>query len=205
MTSVAELWNQALGHIGSDAEITDPDTDRTVAGQTCRRHWATVRDEILRDFAWPRFKVTEALALVEEDPNGQWSFSYAAPAGYSRILRVLDENSPPVDNTANRVPYMLGRRDDGSVLIFTNLEDAFVEYARQETDVNRWDSDAVGAAALLLASRISPKFGPDAVKLGDRAFGLYRWRLGTAQANALNEEQTPLPADGGDFYEARNA
>jgi len=204
MSSVADIWNQALGLVGVDGEIQDPDADADAPATACRRFWVTVRDQVLRDFPWPKLKTTEDLALVEADPNDgiEWAFSYAQPANCLAIRRLLN-GSTRIDNEATVVPYDVGRKaSDGSVIIFTDLEDAQIEYTFHETDTSRYDADVVMAMALLLAASIAARFGPEAVKLGDRALRLYEWRRGTAQANAMNEKQPDLPT-GSSFERAR--
>jgi hypothetical protein len=203
--ALADIYNVALSLIGNDGGIADPDNDQDTPAKACRTHWPMVREEILRDFVWPRLRVNaETLALISSDPNGQWSYSYAAPANYARILRVLDADSPPIDTPATQAAYLLGTRTDGSPVLFTNVEDALVDYTLMQTNVAYWDGDMVSAAAHLLASRIATKFGPDAVRLGDRALKLYVWRLNQAQSNAQNEERPPLQPDGGALVAERN-
>jgi hypothetical protein len=198
VSAVADIWNQALSLIGNEGEVQDPESDTDTPAKACRRHWETVRDEVLRDFAWPKFTQTEDLTLVEEDPNDgiEWAFTYAQPANCIRIRRILN-GSTRIDNADNVTPYKLGRDADGNVLIFCDLEDAQIEYAYQETNTEKYDADLVSSMAHLLASRIAPKFGPYAVKLGDRALRIYVWRLAQARDNALNEQRPDIDLGSG--------
>lgn len=203
MDSVADVWNTALSLVGSDAEVQNADTDLSTPAKVCRRHWPTVRDEVLRDFGWPKLTTTEDLALVEADPNDgiEWAYSYAYPSNCMRLRRILNGESA-IDVETNVTRYKLGRAPDGSVLIFCDLEDAQVEYVYAEQQVARYDADVASAMAHLLASRIAVKFGEGALPLGDRALKIYAWRLAEARANALNE-QNPKQDDGSSFERAR--
>lgn len=197
MSSVADIWNMALGLVGVGDEVNDPDAETSKEATACRRYWEIARDEVLRDFVWPKLKTTEDLALVEADPNGgiEWGFSYAHPAKCIRIRRILNGASR-VDTPESMIPYDVGRKaTDGSKLIFTDLEDAQIEYSFHETDTARYDADMVSAMAHRLASYIAPRFGPEAVKLGDRALRIYTWRQATAQQNAANEVRRDLSMD----------
>lgn len=204
MSSVAEIWNMALGLVGVDGEINNPETETSASARACRRYWETVRDEVLRDFDWPNLKTTEDLTLVETSPNSgvEWAFSYAKPANCLKIRRLLNGASA-LDTNSNVTRYVQGRKaSDGSALIFTNLEDAQIEYTFHETETARYEPDLVSALACRLASAIAAHFGPEAVKLGDRAFQYYRWRIANAWSNALREER-PERDDSSDFERAR--
>lgn len=193
-TSVADICNQALGYIGVGDEITDLDTESSKEARACRRFYTQTRDEVLRDFPWPRFMRTVALTLVAEDPNEQWDYSYRMPADVANLIRVMVEDSARQVTSASRIPYEIGQDNTGQ-LIFCDYEDAILKYTKAETNTEQYPPDMVQAIVLLLASRIAPQFGPDAVKLGDRALKLYEWRRATAQANALNEEHLDQAAD----------
>lgn len=194
MASVADIWNMALGLIASDATIQDPDEEQSKPARTCRVHWETVRDEVLRDFVWPKLKQVVDLTLVEEQPNDgiYWQYSYAYPDSCARLVAVLN-GATRLQVESNVQRFEIGRKStDGSALIYTDLEDAQVEFIYHETETARYDSDMVSAMAHLLASRIAPAFGPEAVKLGDRALRVYVWRMAQSQANALNEQRPDM-------------
>lgn len=202
MSSVANIWNMALGSISVGDEITDPDNESSKEARACRRFYESVRDQVLRDFDWPRLRRRVALTLVEEEPNDQWAYSYREPANVAAIRRVMDAGDPYTLNESTYQKHALGQDDDG-VLIYSDVEDAELVYTYAETNPEKWPPDVVETMALLLGARIAPQFGPEAVKLGDRSLRLYEWRRNVAQANAANEEKPDLQNDGGSFVRAR--
>lgn len=204
MSSVADICNQALGTIGVGDEITDLDTELSKEARACRRFYAVARDQVLRDFDWPRLRRRVALTLVEADPNdgAQWAYSYRMPANVAALRRVMDAGEPYTVNETVYQPAILGQDSTGA-LIYSNIEDAEAIYTYQEENTEQWTSDMVQACGFLLGALIAPQFGPEAVKLGDRSLKLYEWRRNTAWANAANEEKPDLQQDGGAFVRAR--
>lgn len=203
MRSKVSVSNMALRHLGVSTEINDFDTESSKEAQACRRFYDEVLDQVLRDFAWPFASVIEALALVEEDPNDEWEYSYRYPSGCLKVGRVLNGSGERIETDENRAAYKIGR-DSTGLLIFTDVEDAEVEYTMQETDTGRWPADFAQAFSLLLAAMIGPSVaGGDQFKLSDRALQLYDWRRRSAQANAGNEEVPDYAGDSSGFIRSR--
>lgn len=205
-----DICNQALSHIGVGTEISDLDTDRSQEGSACRRFLEVVRQIVLRDFQWTFTTVTEDLALVEDFASEyaagtiteppEWAFSYRYPAGAVAVRRILSGSR--VDSNGTKVPFRIGQDADGR-LIYTDREDAQIEYSKLEDNTDLYDADVVDLMALLLGSRIAPRFGPEAKKLGNDAALMYERRRWIAQANAVNEEVPDQPPDS-DFILARD-
>jgi len=182
----------ALAHLGVGKAIVDFALDRTAEAVACRLFYDQAVAETMRDFPWPFAKRIAELTLVEEDPNVEWEYSYRYPSTAHSIIRIPNE-ATRVDTRAIRVPYTIGSDEDGR-LIYTDKEDALVEYISDLSDIapdtfeSRLTADVQGALILMLASMIAPMVtGGDQFKLGERALNLYAWRIGTARANALNE------------------
>lgn len=205
MSADVDVCNEALSAIGIGDEIQNLESEASKQAQACRRFFARSRDLVLRDFPWPRLKVVEPLALVETDPSEQWGYSYRMPAKAVTILRLQIDISPRLDNSDSRIPYELGRDDEGQLIFsdYTVDDRLAAKYIYAETSIERWTPDMVEVLVLLLASKLAPRFGPDAVKLGTLAYQLYERRRGIARAQALNEE-SPDPAGDGDLVRARD-
>ncbi len=192
-SSTTEISNLAISHLGIGKEIANLETERSAEAQACRRFFAVARDTTLRDFAWPFATKINELGLVEEDPNNEWAFSYRYPTDCLMLRRIL--SGVRTDTHQSRVPYRV-TRDASGLLIYTDMEDAELEYTIKETDVSRYPADFVMAMSFLLASYVAPRLtAGDPFKLGDRSLGLYVAELSKARTMALNEEQADQTPD----------
>jgi hypothetical protein len=187
MDSSTEICNLALSHIGISKQIADLDSEKSNEGRACRLFFETSRDAVLRDFAWPFATKIETLGLVESAPNDEWDYSYRKPSDCLAERRILSGNRQ--DTQESKVAYRTAQ-DDTGLLIYTDKEDAELEYTVRETRVNLWPQDFCLAVSFRLAAYIAPVLtGGDPFKLGDRSIQFYNFELGKAQANAFNEEQ----------------
>lgn len=185
-SSKTEIWNMALGHLGISKEIAN-ETERSAEAAACRRFENQVEKKLFRDFLWPFATQIDSLALVEEDPNDEWAFAYRYPSNCDRARRIL--SGVRNDNRGTKVPYKIGHDDQG-ILIFTDKEDAQLEYTITVDDVTRWPADFVMAYSYLMAGLIAPRLSAgDPYKLGDKALKLYSYERANAEHNAANEEQ----------------
>lgn len=186
-SSSTQIANLALGHLNQATEIQELDTDNSAAARACRRFFETARKLVLRDFPWPKATKITALALVEEDPNDEWAYSYRYPTDCLQARRI--RSGLRNDNRQSRIPYRIVY-DAAGALIYTDQEDAELEYTVNVTTFTRLDEDFVIALSYRLAAYIAPMItGGDPNKLGDRALRNYKMELAQARANALNEEQ----------------
>lgn len=188
MTSVVEICNMALRHLGVSREIQDIDENSKEAA-ACRAFYENTRDEVLRDFDWSFARRRDTLSVVETDPNLDWSYSYARPADAVAIRNIPNDAGIRTDTASSRVPFDEGR-DDTQELIFTDQVDAELVYTIRETNPEKYPPDFVSALSLLLASYIGPSVaGGDQFKLADRAFALYERKIPRAQRNNAREER----------------
>lgn len=200
-TSIAAICNMALGHLGVSDQISDLETETSKEALACRLFYEACRDEVLRDFAWPFATIIEDLQLVEEDPNDEWAFSYRYPAGCAQLRRIL--SGVRNDSQTTKVPYRVAR-DSAGRLVFTDMEDAQIEYTQLVTEPAEFDSDFAAALSYLLAAKIGPRVaGGDQFKLSDRALKMYAWAIAKAQGNAANEERQDNEPDA-DMITARS-
>jgi hypothetical protein len=193
MASRTEICNLALSHLGNANEIGNLETEKSAEASACRRFYDTTRDQTLRDFSWPFATKIASLALIESDPNSEWDYAYGYPSDCLLIRRILSGISP--DTSATRVPYRVANGTSG-LYIFTDKEDAEIEYTIRVDDPTLYPPDFVMAFSLRLAHFIAPRVtGADEYKLGDRALKLYAMEISTAQMSAVGEEQAYLPPE----------
>lgn len=186
-SSKTEVCNLAISHLGISKEIANVETERSAEAGACRRFYDTARDVTLRDFVWPFATKIQALGLVEEDPNTEWSYSYRYPTDCLKFRRIL--SGIRNDTRQSRVPYRIAR-DSSGLLIFTDAPSAVAEYTIQEETVTRFPDDFVMALSFRLAAYIAPRVtGGDPFKLGARALELFQFELNKAECTAVGEEQ----------------
>lgn len=191
MASETEIANMAIGHLGISKEIGNLNTEKSAEAQACRRFYPTVRDFVLRDFAWP-FATRSVVSLgLVTDMTGidgaEFDYSYRYPADCIMFRKIL--SGIRTDAPETRVPYRI-LSDAVGGLIYTDQQNALAEYTAQITDPQRFPPDFTFAASLLLAYASAPRltFG-DPFKLGERAATSYDRFISAAWANSANEEQ----------------
>lgn len=187
MASKVDIANLALSHLGHGKSISNLETDRSDEANVCRLFYDLCRDSVLKDYKWPFLTKFAALALVEEDPTDEWAFSYRYPTDALEIKRILSGTRN--DTRQSRVPYKMGQDNDGK-LIYTDMEDAEIEYSAKADDPSKYPPDLVLALSFKLAVYIAPRIAAgDPNKLGARAMQMYEIELSKSLATAFNEEQ----------------
>lgn len=184
--SVTDICNMALSHLGIGKEVGNAETDTTEEARCFRRFYEPTRDELLEDFPWPWAMVTADLGLVEEDPTNEWRYSYRYPSNALKLKRI--QSGLRNDNPDSRIPYRV-TRDDGGKLIYTDMQDAVLEYIFRETDPGRFNPLFVTALSYMMAFKMAPRMTKgDPFKLGSRAFEAGMIWLAKAKASSAGEE-----------------
>lgn len=187
-----DICNLALGYLGVSKTIASLDESSTEA-RACKRHYANDRDTVLADFAWPFATRFQDLALVEEDPTDEWSYSYRKPTGALVCRRIVSGYANEAAD--QRIPFRIASDDIGE-LIFTDEQDAQMEFTWKITSTARFSATFAKALARKLASSIAAAItGGDPYKLGERQLQLYMVEIGAASAAALNESQAAPDPD----------
>lgn len=185
-SSETEIANMALRHLGQSDEIASL-TENSPAATTCNRFYDVARDELLRSFRWPFATRFVALALVEEDPTDEWGYSYRYPVDCWMVRRIIGDSRNPAK--AHREKYWVGA-DSAGKLIYSDAEDAEIEYTYKETDVSKFDPDFTLALSYKIAALAAPSItGGDPFKLKELVLQMHTFALRSAQANALNEQE----------------
>lgn len=190
--SDTEIANLALLHLGVGKEIASLETENSAEANAVRRIYDHARDRMFRDFSWPFTTKMEALTLVEEDPNGEWAYSYRYPSDCLMFRRILSGQRQ--DTRQSRIPYRITSDDDGR-LILTDMEDAEAEWTYLVEDVTMYPPDFVMAFSWLIASYIQPRLTTVDSGLGRRAMEMYMLEVSKAQASSVNEEQAEEPPE----------
>ncbi len=186
--SRTKICNLALSHLGISKQISNVDTERSAEAEACREFLDQSIEEVLLAWHWPFASKIVTLALIEEEPNSEWNFSYQYPSDClraSRILNGFDRN----ETIENEVKFRVMGDNDQRVIL-TDKEDAQLEYTVNITNVARFDADATACISFLLAAYISSRLTKgDPFKKGDRALALFYQKLPNTAAKAANEEK----------------
>jgi hypothetical protein len=187
MASKTEICNIAISHLGIGTEIANIDTEDSEPARACRRFYDRCLETVLREFAWPFATRVINPALVEEDPTTEWGYSYRYPVDCLIMKKI--QSGLRTDTSQSRAPYRIVGDDSGS-LIYTDCEDAVIEYTALVEDVDNFASDFVMAFSYKLAHYIAPRIsGGDPFALQERIIKLYVLELSQAERSAYNEEQ----------------
>jgi len=191
----------ALSHLAVSKEIANLDADASQEAQTARRFYDVARDKVLRDFDWPFTTKIDVLALVELEPNTEWAYSYRYPTDCLKVRRIL--SAVRNDDTTTRVPYKLAQ-DASGLLLFTDMQDAQLEYTVKSDDPQFYPADFTLAFSLFLASLMAPRLtGGDQFKLGERAQLRYKEMKVEAETAAAIEERPDEDTQDAEIIRAR--
>lgn len=200
MASKTDIANLALSHLSVGDEIANLDTDKSERAAALRRFYDEARDTTLGAYPWPFATRMGALALVEEDPTEEWSYSYRYPSACMAFRRIISGIRQETRGTV--IKYRIAGDDSGQ-LIYTDQEDAEGEWTAQVTDPERFPADFRLALSYYLAFLAAPRLTKgDQYKLGNRAYEAWNVTLARAQARAANEGVPDEPADS-DFITVR--
>jgi len=201
MASATEICNLAISHIGSTKRISNIDTEQSTEAALFRVFYSTTLDLVLRDYRWPFASKIEALALISEDPNTEWRYSYSYPTDCVEIRRIL--SGVRNDSRDTRSPYKLAHSSAGRI-IFSDVDEAECEYTLRVTDPQLFPPDFILALSFRLAAYIAPALtAGDPFKLGERAMRMYQMEISKATATSFNEEQ-PEQLPDSEFIRARS-
>ena len=187
MSTKTEILNMALSHIAVSKRVANFDTEDSEEARMGRLFYDVARDNTLGDIVWPFTTKIVALALIEEEPNTEWGYAYQYPSDCITLRRVL--SGIRRDTRQTRVSTKIAQGAGGKV-IWTDSEDAQIEYTVRNPDPSMYSSYIVMALSLYLAHLIAPSLTKgDKNKLGERALRLFEWEMTKAEAHALNEQQ----------------
>lgn len=200
MATQVGICNLALSHLGISKEIGNLETDRSEERAACWRYYDEALKNMLRDYPWPFTTAIATLALVTTNPNTEWSYSYRYPIDCLSVRRVL--SGIRNDTRQSKVSYKIAQ-DSGGRLIFTDQENAEIEYTINADNPEFYPPDFTLAFSFYLAFLIAPRVtGGDQFKLGERAIKAYIMELSKAVSRGTNEEQNEEPVEA-EFIRAR--
>lgn len=167
------VCNIALAEIRA-AAITAID-DGSPEADACAQHYDDCLDTLIESHEWGFAKKRVQLAvLAVNDRSTEWRYAYAAPADLGVMGSVVYPLQTPLSGVYYPWPYNYPRPPgyfvdfiyDGST-IYTNLENAYLEYSTNDVEESLWPAMFRRALALELASRLAVTLLDDRAKKGD--------------------------------------
>ncbi len=193
MSYNTEAANLALSHLGIGKTVSDLESEQSAEAKVVRAFYNIVLKMVLRDYPWPFATKISTLGLVEENPNDEWLYSYQYPSDCEYARRILGVSRN--ESNEERVPYKIFIGDTGR-LIYTDIENAQLEYTVTSEDFTVMPADFIMAFSFKLAYYIAPQItAGDPMKMGERARVNYELELSNAKSAAFNEEQQDVPPE----------
>ena len=201
--SIVDICNEALGEVPADL-IADINDDSSLSARHCKRLLPAVISDLLEfhDFDFATTRV--ALASTYNQRAGEWAFAYALPAD----MRAPKQIVPHYENAGGYPVSFAGMSVTGQAqsaieyviadnLLYTNLENAWLEYSRDNVPVTRFPSLFARAVALEMASRLVMPINPDSKRKEElvRQAEIAKARAVAADANRNNDRSIDFMSD----------
>lgn len=187
MASAVDICNLALSHLGDAATVASiAPPEQSVQAEACAKFYPIARDQLLEMHAW-RFAVRRvALPELSTNPVDSWRFAYELPSAVVRPLAVLMPESTDDTDTQD---YAVESLDDGTQVVYTNVEAATLRYIARITDSTRFTPGFVTALSWLLASYLAGpvlkgKVGAAAKEACERRFAVEASKAMSLSANS---------------------
>lgn len=188
MSSFVQIANAVAILIGTEARITDPADNRTLA-RTVREVWDINRRAALRDGSWNFAARTLDLPALAGTVPGDWSAMFQLPADAVRLLEVLTDGA--------RDDYKL----EGRVILTRAAGPLAVRVVVDVTEPALWDELFADAFAARMAWKIGKRIAGSgySADAGERA---YRAAVTSAKSTDAREEP-PIEQEESDWITAR--
>lgn len=192
MANKVDIWNMALGHIGTSQPIAE-ENERSPEAFACRRYWDTCRDALFsyRDMDWKFATAVVALADLGSPPDG-WGYRYRYPNDCINARDILADGivrSPLLNDI--RFPFEIAYEANGRVIL-CDVEAASLRYTKRIEEADRYPAYFVEAMAFRLASMIAMPLKAD-MSIRNDLITLAEQFAQIAMAASLNEG-APDPA-----------
>jgi hypothetical protein len=161
MASDVDICNLALAHLGDEAQVAAIiPPDGTIQSEHCARYYPMVRGLLLEMHPWTFATKRVALAEVTNPIGDDWAYAYSLPSTCIRPLSALLPGAPEryygtPDTDAGSHPYIVEAAEDGSKILYTNVETAVLRYIDLVTDTTKYTPAFVMCFARLLASYLA--------------------------------------------------
>jgi len=194
VSSTIDICNLALSHLGDAAEVIAIDPpDGTIQAAHCGRFYPFARGALLEMHPWSFATKRATLAELATNPaEDDWSYAYALPSTCLRPLSALYPGQPErllgTDSDLGSFPYLIEAAEDGSPILFTNVETAVLRYIDLITDTARYSPGFTIALSRLLASYLAGPLikGKDGIRVSQEQLKWFELEFKKAAAADAN-------------------
>ena len=155
MASAVDICNLALSRLGDDATVSSIDpAEGSAQAEHCKRFYPMARDVALSKHLWNFATKRAALALLSGVTTAEWQYAYSAPSDIlssSAVINIYPDGS----FQDGGVEYAIETTTANGVVIYTNVENAYIRYISKVTDTTRFTIEFVDALSYLLASYLA--------------------------------------------------
>ena len=152
------------------------------------------------------------MALIEENPNDKWSFSYRYPSDCAYAVKIpyfaansviFDQRDLDAVNIVDAQQSFDTGFDSEGMLIFTNVDGASLEYISNQFPVQNYPVKYAIAFSYLLAFYIAGSLvAGDAENVRTNVYSLFEKKLAEAEA-AIENEITHRRSNNSDLTKGR--
>ena len=152
MASAVDICNLALSRLGDDATVSSIDPpEGSAQAEHCKRFYPIARDVALSKHTWNFATKRAALALLSNVSTAEWQYAYSAPSDILSTSAGINIY-PNGAFTEGGVAFAVETTTANGIVIYTNVEDAYIRYTSKVTDTTRFTPEFVDALSYLLAS-----------------------------------------------------
>ena len=174
MSSVVDICNLALSHLGDTATVSSIDPpEGSAQAEHCARFYPMARNTILEAHPWSFATTRKALVeLSSPEPPASWAYIYGYPNLCIRPLLLLQ---PETTDETTGEDFIVEETEGGVRVIYTNIENATLRYIFEQADPGRYSQLFVNALARLLASYLAGPVikGTEGARVGAAHLKLY--------------------------------
>lgn len=189
MSSVVDICNLALAHLGDEAEVIEiSPPDGTIQAAQCGRFYPLCRNQLLEMHPWTFASVRVSLAAVVAGAPSEWLYAYALPAACLKPRAVYQPAAIEDDRGED---YIVESDASGNSVLYTNVEDAVLRYTRLVEDTTKFTPGFVAALARLMASDLAGPIikGATGIQVSQAQLKWFAIEFGSARAMDSNTGQ----------------
>ncbi len=191
MSAQTDICNAAIMLCGVGETISSID-ERSPEAEACRQFYDSTLKRVAIKLGLPEMTKRVTLALVETDPSDEFANSYAVPADCLAPLKIPSGLIPETNDS--RIPFKRVNKD-GLDVIWTNQDDAQLEYIFRQDDESQFPELFTEAFEYALAVKIAPRLVEDPAKLGPLVKYLEDQSRQAARAASLNQHFPGTPPE----------